>query len=221
MAVKKVEKEASIIQIIQDMVKEGEKEEKIIETLQSLGVEPEKAKRLLLLGQADTFALLRSEISRIVKEDIDKDKPAFVDFINAQAEKAGEGAKQKITKEVLDDVQKYEKAITGQSKSFQQQIADNMKRVTEISDRVRDSLNEVGTRVATVEKDLDEMKVRGLGVRSKLIGMLLLGLGIIFCVAALFLFFSNFQGIVSIDAIIITVVMSLIGITMLFVSTLM
>lgn len=221
MARKKSEKEASIIQIIQEMVKEGENEQKIISTLESLGVEPEKAKRLLLLGQADTFALLRSEISKIVREDIEKEKPEFVKFINQQAEKASNIAKEKITKDVLADVQKYEKAITGQSKSFQQQIAENMQRVTEISDRVRDSMNDLGNRVATIEKDLDEMKVRGVGVRSKLVSIILMGSGIIFCIAALFLFFINFQGVVSIDSIIITVVMALVGITMLFVSTLL
>ena len=142
MAQKKVEKEASIIEIIQEMVREGESEEKIVETLKSLGVEPEKAKRLLLLGQADTFSLLRSEISKIVKTDIEAEKPAFVDFIRGQTENAGTKTKERISKEVLADVQKYEKAITGQSKSFQEQMAENMRRVTEISERVRGSLNE-------------------------------------------------------------------------------
>jgi len=70
MPVKENAKEASIIQIIQDMVKNGESEEKIIKTLESLGVEADKAKRLLLLGQADTFALLRNEISKIIAADM-------------------------------------------------------------------------------------------------------------------------------------------------------
>ena len=51
--------DVSIIKIIQDMVREGESEEKVIQTLKELGVDPDKAKRLLLLGQADTFGLLR------------------------------------------------------------------------------------------------------------------------------------------------------------------
>ena len=38
--------EASIIEVIDKMVREGESEEKIIKTLKDLGVEPEKAKRL-------------------------------------------------------------------------------------------------------------------------------------------------------------------------------
>lgn len=218
---KKVEKEASIIEIIQNMVKEGESEEKIVQTLQELGVEPAKAKRLLLLGQADTFALLRSEISKIVKDDLEVEKPAFVQFIQKQNEKIGKDTREKTSKEVLNDVQKYEKQITGQSKTFQQQMQENMTRVAELSNRVIRKSNALGSRVAVVEKDLDEMKVRGLGFRSKAAGIALLVLGLCFCIMALYLFFVNFQGVIVIDTIIMTVIVALIGITMLFVSTLL
>ena len=77
--------EPSIIEIIQNMVREGESEEKIVQTLQQLGVEPKKAQRLLLLAQADTFALLRSEISKIVKQDVDAEKQGLNVFVQQQA----------------------------------------------------------------------------------------------------------------------------------------
>jgi len=88
--------QASIIELIQQMVSEGVPEEKIVQTLKELGVEPEKAKRLLLLGQADTFALLRSEIARIVVDDIEKEKPNLVKFISEEGEKAGQKSREKI-----------------------------------------------------------------------------------------------------------------------------
>ncbi len=212
-------KEASIIETIQKMVAGGESEEKIITTLKDLGVEPEKAKRLLLLGQADTFALLKSEIAKIVAYSIDKEKPNMQKFIREEAGKAAEESRKKLTKDVISDLQKYEKDITGQSKTFQEQISDTVKKVTELSDRVRVKLNELGEAVKTVQIDLDEMKLRGVGTRNRLITALLLIIGLAFCVGDAYMFYTTFGGEFTIDAMIITIIMGLIGITMLFVAT--
>ena len=67
--------DTSIIEIIRKMVANGDSEEKIVKQLKDLGVDPDKAKRLVLLGQADTFALLSSEISKIVNAELDKQRP--------------------------------------------------------------------------------------------------------------------------------------------------
>ena len=214
--------QASIIELIQQMVSEGVPEEKIIQTLKDLGVEPEKAKRLLLLGQADTFALLRSEIARIVIEDIEKEKPNLTKFITEEADKASQKSKEKITTLVMEDIQKYEKAITGQSKSFQEQIGDNMRKVTELSDRVKDALNELGEQVHQIRIDMDEMKIRGIGLRNKMIGLVLVGVGIVFLILDLYLVISKFLpagAVISPDALVIMVIMAMVGITSLFVAT--
>ena len=60
--------EASIISIIREMVQAGEPEENIIKSLKELGITEKDAKKLLLLGEADTFSLLQSEINKMVKE---------------------------------------------------------------------------------------------------------------------------------------------------------
>src|SRR3989338_834852 len=122
----------SIIQIIQKMVADGEAEQKIVSTLQDLGVNAEQAKRLLLIGQADTFGLLRGEINKIVREDVERQKPEIIAFIQSESEKVGQKTHEKITKQAINDIQQYERAITGQSKSFQEQIQDNIRRVTEL-----------------------------------------------------------------------------------------
>lgn len=212
-------KETSIIEIIQKMVKAGEPEEKIISTLKDLGVEPEKAKRLLLLGQADTFALLRSEIAKIVAADLEKEKPAMAKFIKEESKEAAERSREQLTKAVIADLRQYEKDITGQSKTFQEQINETVKRVADLSERVKDKLNELGEAVRTVQIDLDEMKLKGVGTRNKFISMLLLVLGIGFCVSDLYLFYTIFGGEITVDSMIMVVIMALIGITMLFVAT--
>ncbi|PIU21623.1 MAG: hypothetical protein COT15_01555 [Candidatus Diapherotrites archaeon CG08_land_8_20_14_0_20_34_12] len=219
MPAKEVQKESSIIQIIQDMVKNGESEEKIIATLQSLGVEPEKAKRLLLLGQADTFALLRNEISKIVANDLEKEKPKTVKYLQEQSDIVSKEMKKRVSAEVMGDLEKYEKNVTGQSKTFQQQMGDNIKAVTDLTDRTKNALNELGLRINTIEKDMEELKIKGVGSRNKFISFGLLFLGLIFCFSALYLFFTNAQ-VMSMENIIITVVMALVGITILFVATL-
>ncbi|MEK6972754.1 MAG: hypothetical protein AABW72_01815 [archaeon] len=216
----KEQKESSIIQIIQDMVKEGESEEKIIQTLQSLGVEPEKAKRLLLLGQADTFALLRNEISKIVSTDMDNEKPKIIKYLQDQSEVVSKDMKKKVSSEVMKDLEDYEKNITGQSKTFQQQMGENIRAVTDLTDRTKNALNELGLRINTIEKDMEEMKVKGVGSRNKFISLGLIALGLIFCLGALYMFFTNSQAM-TMDSIIVTVIMALIGITLLFVATLM
>lgn len=216
--------QSSIIELIQKMVSEGTPEEKIVETLKELGVEPEKAKRLLLIGQADTFALLRSEIAKIAKEDIEAEKPNLVKFIEEETLKAGQKSREKITAMVMEDVQKYEKAITGQSKSFQEQIGENVRKVTELSDRVKDALNELGEQVNQVRVDMDEMKIRGIGLRNKMIGMFMFAIGAVFLLIDLYLIVTKFLpagSIVSPDALVIMVIMGAVGIVTLFIATAM
>ena len=67
---------------------------------------------------------------------------------------------------------------------------------------------------------MEEMKVKGVGSRNKFISLGLIALGLIFCLGALYMFFTNSQAM-TMDSIIVTVIMALIGITLLFVATLM
>ena len=220
------EKEQSIIEIIQQMVANGDSEEKILKTLKDLGVPMENAKRLLLVGQADTFSLLRSEISKIVKSDLELEKPRLTKYIDEQAKRSSESAKGKIEQAVIADLQKYEKDITGQSKTFQEQIGETVKIVTDLSDRVRDQLNALGAQVDTIQKDMDETKVKGLGVRNRIISILFIILGLVFCGMAGYFAYQNFNLIsagtgLPIDAVIILLVVGMIGITLLFVASLL
>ncbi|MBS3059344.1 MAG: hypothetical protein J4224_02865, partial [Candidatus Diapherotrites archaeon] len=123
--------EASIIEIIQKMVRDGESEEKIIQSLKTLGVAPDKAKRLLLLGQADTFALLRSEITKIVKQSIEEQRGQTERIIGEEAKKAADENRERLTKAVIADLRQYEKDVTGQSKTFEEQINETVHRVTD------------------------------------------------------------------------------------------
>ena len=211
--------EASIIEVIDKMVREGESEEKIIRTLKDLGVEPEKAKRLLLLGQADTFSLLKGEIKKIVEKEIEEEKPVMKKFIEEEAMSSAEGMRTELTKAVISDLKDYEKDITGQSKTFQEQIKDNIGRINELNDRVRTKLNELGEAVRQTQVDMNEVKIKGIGGRNRFISNALWVLGLIFGLSVLYQFWTLSGQALTIDSLILMAIMALISVTMLFVAT--
>ncbi|MDO8627962.1 MAG: hypothetical protein Q7K42_05845, partial [Candidatus Diapherotrites archaeon] len=187
--------EASIIQIIQEMVAAGENEEKIIATLEQLGVDAAQAKKLLLIGQSDVFALLKNEIHKIVIDDLTRERPNVDKYIEDRA--------RKLTKDIADEeasvmkknIKEWEEDVASKSTKFQKQINDTVQSVTELSDRVRDQLNVLGEQVQQVRLDLEELKLTGIGKRNQTIGTIVLGLGILFILVALgiagFFFLQN------------------------------
>lgn len=212
--------EPSIIEIIQNMVKEGESEDKILSTLSQLGVEQKKAQRLLLLAQADTFALLRNEISKIVKQDIEAEKQGLNQYIQKEAQSAVQGVKQTLATEIKQDLSSYEKQVSQDRKGFESQTVDTVAKFTDLSERIRIRVNELGKDVQQIKVDQDEMKLRGVGTQNRMISLLLLGVGILFVLAALGMFVFNFGAVLSIESIIVFIIMALIGVAAMFVSTL-
>ena len=114
--------ETSIIEIIEKMVREGRPQKEILKELKSLGIKEEQARKLLLLGEADTFALLKKEIGKIVKEDMKAEEEIFrrliVEMVKEEGKKVESKLSQKLIelREVLDekikDEEKTEKKKT-------------------------------------------------------------------------------------------------------------
>lgn len=213
------EKESSIIGIIQEMVSKGEKEETIIQTLTDLGIDPEQAKRLLLIGQSDTFALLKSEIAKIVHESLEKEKPKLVEYLSEQSKIMSEKNAAEMSEKMKEDLEKYQETITGQSEEFQEKVNDTVTKVSELNDRVRVKLNELGEQVSKIRVDLDEQKVSGVGSRNRIISIILLIIGLAFLVMDLYFFFINLQSVITIDSVILTVIYGFIGMSLLFLAT--
>lgn len=212
--------EPSIIEIIQTMVREGESEDKILQTLRQLGVDPQKAQRLLLLAQADTFALLRSEISKIVKQDVDAEKQNVNVYVQQQAQSAVQSATKGMADSVKKDLLEYENQVSMQRKNFETQTGDTVSKFTDLAERIRVRVNELGKDVQQVKVDQDEIKLRGVGNQNRMISMALLAFGVLFVLADLYLFIVNFGSVLTIDSVIIFIVMALIGVVLMFVATL-
>ncbi|MFA4906946.1 MAG: hypothetical protein WC602_01615, partial [archaeon] len=102
MAKESLEDNPSIIRIIQEMVRKGESEKDIMSTLRGLGIDEERAKRLLMLGQADTFALVESEVSKIVRGSIAEEEEDFKIALKRQLKDAVGEAKIEMEKNVRD-----------------------------------------------------------------------------------------------------------------------
>ncbi|MDP2667011.1 MAG: hypothetical protein Q8P05_05935 [Candidatus Diapherotrites archaeon] len=210
----------SIIEIIQNMVREGESEDAIIQTLNQLGVEPKKAQRLLLLAQADTFALLQNEINKLVKLDVEKEKEALKQFIQKETQTSMQAVGHQMFEQIKADLQSYENEVSKQRRTFETQTVDVVQKFTDLSERIRMRVNELGKDMQQVKVDQDEIKLRGIGTQNRLTSMLLLGVGLLFILADLYLFIVNFGATIAIDSVLIFIVMGMIGVTLMFVATL-
>ena len=114
--------ETSIIEIIEKMVKEGRPQKEIIKELKSLGIKEEQARKLLMLGEADTFALLKKEIGKMVKQDMKEEEEIFrkliVEIVKEEEKKVEDHLSQKLIElravldEKIKDEEKTEKKKT-------------------------------------------------------------------------------------------------------------
>ncbi len=202
------------------MVAEGESEEAILQTLAQLGIDQKKSQRLLLLAQADTFALLRSEIGKVVKQEIETQKQDMRSFMQSEAKSSVEGLRSNVSQSVKQDLGAYENQITNQSRSFQSQITDTVQKFTDLSERVRITLNTLGKDVQQIKSDQDELRLKGISSKNRIISTVVLVIGILFVLADLGLFVLKFNAALTVDSIITFIVMALIGVTMMFVATL-
>lgn len=181
---------ASVLEVVQSMRKKGEKPEKIEKEIVKAGVSPEKAKRLVVLGQADTFALLRQDIAKIVEDAVAKSKVELQLFL---ADQAAEEA-QKATAKVKEGVKTYEK----------------------LGEEVRTKVNDLTKEVKTMHDDLEYLAQEGVPLKRKMLSMGLSGIGILLMIGILAKFFLEFSATLTIDSVILTVVMGLVGAAAVF-----
>lgn len=107
-----------------------------------------------------------------------------------------------------------------QRRNFETQTSDTVTKFTDLAERIRVRVNELGKDVQQVKVDQDEIKLRGVGNQNRMISLALLAFGVLFVLADLFLFIVNFGSVLTIDSVIIFIVMALIGVVLMFVATL-
>ena len=209
----------NLLQLVKKMKNKGASKEEIIQTLKGFNIEAKDAEKLLLLAEGDTYSLLKSEISKIVNEELERSKAELKKFIEEEAKKQTEGLGKAIAKQVKVDIEEHEKRLLKKSSEFEGKISDTVAKVTELSDRVRIKLNDLAEQVASVRMDLDELKISGISVRNRLISILLILFGLAFIALDLYRFVIYLNATMSIDAVITTVIYAFVGLSLMFLAT--
>src|SRR3989338_127049 len=128
MAQAKTANTPSIIETIDKMVKEGESEEKILNTLKDIGISPDNARRLLILGQADVFSLLKGEIRRTIKQEIET---------GGGVQPAQQGLDEKQSAKYMAELKDYEKSMAKQNESMKNELEEKIRRITEMEQKTK------------------------------------------------------------------------------------
>jgi len=208
--------QASIVSIIREMVKAGESEENIIKSLKELGIKQKDAKRLLLLGEADTFALLQSEINKMVKEYFDREKPGLESFIKQQLAQKEQDLVGRVEKRALNAFKEDQKFIENQATMFQARINQSVKNILELNDETKTSMRDLAGRVSETERITWSLKERVFGSNiTKLVSMVLLALEIGLVASTAYLVFTGAAN-TTIDVLVIAGTIGAILATMIF-----
>ncbi|MBT4870403.1 MAG: hypothetical protein HON47_02425 [Candidatus Diapherotrites archaeon] len=213
------DKDKSIIQIMQKMVRDNEPEEKIVQTLRSLGVSDKQAKRLLLIAQADTFTLLGSEINKIVKETVSAEKEKMQAdsqrFINKLLKNEKVLVKEDITKEFL----KHKLALSTQQEKFQGSVNESVSKVAKLNEDVYNSSMENKKMIDQMKKDLEETKLKGFRARQSAIRGVMLIFGIaLFIISAITLIMTILTDF-NVDYVTTGIALAFVGIVVVYFST--
>ena len=199
-----VSKEKSIIAIIQRMMRAGESEEAIIKSLIEMGIAEDQARRLLVIAQADTLALLQAEIGKIAREQIENEIPMLQTYID------------KALIQVRDDLKSTLKAdLRAEIKELREDLKRDVKLLHDVTDAMDEKMKSIEEKVSDLRAEVKEIQMRRLGTKNEWVSLMLVLGGISFCVSALYLFFTEFQNI-TMDSLILIIVIALTGITMLF-----
>ena len=166
MPAKSVPSQASIISIIREMVKSGESEETILTSLKELGIKEKDAKKLLLLGEADTFALLQNEINKMVKEYFDREKPAFEKHIKEEIKREENAMTDRVEKRSLSAFKDDQKFIENQATMFQARVNQSVKNILQLNQQTRQQIADIGGRVSNNEREVWNLKERISGSKS-------------------------------------------------------
>jgi len=184
----KGQSEASLISIIREMVKAGESEENILKSLEQLGVLEKDARKLLLLGEADTFALLQKEINKMVKEYFDAEKPQLVEYIK---QKVGENEQEmlnRVENRSLDAFKEDQRFIENQATMFQARINQSVKNILDLNEETKRNIRDLGGRVSNDERELWVLKERVFGTKTvKALSAILLALEAVLAIGTLIL----------------------------------
>lgn len=201
----------SVISIIQEMLQKGESEDKIFATLKELGIKEEQIKNLLLISQADTYSLLKSEIAKYTQEKINEEMPKYKKELFDEVTKYN-------SQELIDIKDEILKDINSKQDAFEQKQDESLEKVTEFVETTKDFQEKQNEDIIRLDETMHEKMIgstRSLKI-LRIIGFIV-GLGLLGLTA--YKFYTLGIGS-SLDFVILYVLTLVAGITLLILSLL-
>lgn len=214
--------QTSILQAIQEMIAAGQNEQQILNNLRELGVKPESAQKLLILAQADVYTVLQSEINKSMEQKFQEKKPEIIHHLQDELQLAEETTGRNVQEKTLAELKEYQKYSENRWALFQSQTNENLRKALETADNVRD-------KVLLDEQRIHKLELDGPGgggetqiVTHSKANLVLIGVGIVFALATVFIFYSSSAGLSAIttESLIIGVVLAMVTVAILFAATL-
>jgi hypothetical protein len=199
----------SVINTIQNMLSQGESEEKIIQTLKEIGVDEKQIKNLLMIAQADTFNLLKGEISKISKQGFDKELPIFKEEI---LNKVNEENKTSFTQLKSE----FETSLDAKQNAFEQKQLKNSENLLSIVDNIKGSHDDIKNDISLLDTKIEE-KTMGSTKGIRIMRIISFILGVIALAIILFKLITLGDA-TSIDFIIMYIITAAVSITLLILS---
>jgi len=163
--------------------------------LKEIGITERDAKKLLLLGEADTFSLLQNEINKMVKEYFDKEKPKLVKYIEEEVGVTEQAMVDKVEKRALNAFKEDQKFIENQATMFQARINQSVKNILQLNQETKRNIRDLGSRISNNEREVWSIKERVFGSKVlKIVSIALVALEIGLIGATGYLFFTGSSG---------------------------
>ncbi len=165
----------SIIAIIQEMLSKGENEQTIYSTLKDLGVEEAQIKNLMLIAQANTFTLLKSEISKITNQNIEDTLPKFEQELQDKIKSYND-------KKLLDLKSQLEALIESKENYFESKVDKEVNNLGVIIGSTKEIQEEQGRDIVALDNKLEQRLVGStksllyIRITAFIIGLSLIGL---------------------------------------------
>ncbi len=211
-------KNKSIINVIQEMVQNNESNEKIIKSLSELGVEKSQAERLLLIAQADTFTLLKSEIKKMIDEYEKEINKKIEETTKIIATKSINQEKKTVRIDLEKDFMKFKVDLTNSQNNLKKSLEDSVAKMAKLYEKQNESLKVSNKRITAVEQDLEETKLKGIKARLSIARISVTLFGIILFIISLFMIWAGLQGETNIDLLTGSVITCIMGVTLIYFS---
>ncbi len=208
----------SIISLVQQMVKDGMSEHEILSSLKEMGVEEQQAKRLVLLGYSDTFNIIKKEIDDEMDKIVSAEKEKVLEDIQKRIQQMENQSKAKMESEFDAKKKNLTQDIERKFGNLEQKIESNFSVFLEDLKTTKGEMVDVKINQRKIDRNLQELQAIGIGKRNKILAYFLVFMGVLFSVVSSYLGFS-FLTTFSIEVLVVVIATALLGITFLFIST--